>query len=195
MHRLARDQLSNRCTSYQQVKISLASSTQHKIECGIGHLSIKRVVQAVRPEQLVASMRRLASTELGVPTLAPQSLNFDEVVEEASASSPILFIVSAGGDPSYELRTHAAKYETNSSYQERRIAMYILCQCLCTILHCKALEDCHFGMLGVHDAHKSQARTKDMLEIKISITCRSGILFLRMCNSLILENKDQIAAG
>lgn len=61
----------------------------------------------------MAALRLLASCELGVPSLAPQPLNLDALADETSPSTPILFILSAGGDPSSELRSHAAKYVTS----------------------------------------------------------------------------------
>jgi dynein heavy chain, axonemal len=71
-----------------------------------------QVMQVLRPDRLVAALRVLAACELGVPSLAPQPLNIDSLAEEASPGTPVLFIVSAGGDPSSELRSHAAKYAT-----------------------------------------------------------------------------------
>ena len=67
------------------------------------------LVQVLRPDRLVAAWRVLATYELGVANLAPQALNFDAIAEEASPETPILFVVSAGGDPSSELCAHAAK--------------------------------------------------------------------------------------
>lgn len=84
------------------------SSTDHTIILRFGTDGIL-LVQALRPDRLVAALRRLAACELGVPGLAPNPLNLDQIAEEASPATPTLFVVSAGGDPSAELRAHAAK--------------------------------------------------------------------------------------
>ena len=66
------------------------------------------LVQAMRPDRLASAMSAFVCGELGVESIAPAPLSMHRVCEEASASSPVLFIVTPGSDPSQELEEHAA---------------------------------------------------------------------------------------
>ena len=66
------------------------------------------LVQAMRPDRLASAMSSFVCGELGVESVAPAPLSMHHVCQEASASSPVLFIVTPGSDPSQELEEHAA---------------------------------------------------------------------------------------
>jgi dynein heavy chain 2 len=66
------------------------------------------LVQAMRPDRLASAMSSFVCGELGVESIAPAPLSMHRVCEEASAASPVLFIVTPGSDPSQELEEHAS---------------------------------------------------------------------------------------
>lgn len=66
-------------------------------------------MQAVRPDRLSAALHGLAASELGLPSVAPPPHSVPALAAEATAAVPVLFIVTAGGDPSRDLRAHAAQ--------------------------------------------------------------------------------------
>lgn len=68
------------------------------------------LIQTLRPDRLHTVMSDFSRAVLGRKTLFPPPTNLRQVVKESVAKEPILILVSAGADPSSELRelAHAA---------------------------------------------------------------------------------------
>ena len=77
-------------------------------EHGVSAFTELLLVQAMRPDRLASAMSSFVCVELGVKSIAPAPLSMHRVCDEASASSPVLFIVTPGSDPSQELEEHAS---------------------------------------------------------------------------------------
>ena len=76
------------------------------------------LVQALRPDRLESAMTSFVCDQLGVESIAPPPLSLSRVCEEASCTSPALFIVTPGSDPSQELEEHALKARGNGRYHQ-----------------------------------------------------------------------------
>ena len=94
------------------------------------------LVQALRPDRLASAMTLFVCNELSVDSIAPPPLSLNRVCEEASASSPVLFIVTPGSDPSQELEEHASKVMGPARYHQLAMgqgqaeeAMRLLAEC------------------------------------------------------------------
>ena len=81
-------------------------------------------------------MSSFVCTELSVDSIAPPPLSLSRVCDEASASSPVLFIVTPGSDPSQELEEHASKARGSGRYHQLAMgqgqaeeAMRLLAEC------------------------------------------------------------------
>ncbi|KAI8824969.1 dynein heavy chain and region D6 of dynein motor-domain-containing protein [Fimicolochytrium jonesii] len=82
---------------------------------------IQRVllVQALRPDRLLSAMTSFCCGVMGLPTLAPAAMNLAKMSgEESIPTEPILFITTAGADPSDELRELAVKEVGESKYHQ-----------------------------------------------------------------------------
>ena len=94
------------------------------------------LVQALRPDRLASAMSSFVCNELSVDSIAPPPLSLSRVCDEASASSPVLFIVTPGSDPSQELEEHASKARGSGRYHQLAMgqgqaeeAMRLLAEC------------------------------------------------------------------
>jgi dynein heavy chain 2 len=94
------------------------------------------LVQALRPDRLESAMASFVCTQLGVKSIAPPPLSLARVCEEAGCSSPVLFIVTPGSDPSQELEEHAQKTRGRGRYHQLAMgqgqaeeAMRLLAEC------------------------------------------------------------------
>lgn len=68
------------------------------------------LLQATRPDRLVPAVAALAAAVLEVTGgLAPPSLALGEVTAEAGPAQPVLFVTTAGADPSVEIEEYASK--------------------------------------------------------------------------------------
>lgn len=77
------------------------------------------VVQALRPDRLVAALSNFTKNALQLESLAGLPLNFPALTSEIiNANLPALFIVSAGFDPSKELQEHADKTIGRDNFKE-----------------------------------------------------------------------------
>jgi len=66
-------------------------------------------MQVLRPDRLSAALHTLAASELGLQNIAPPAHSIEGLASEATCGTPVLFIVTAGGDPSHDVRAHAIK--------------------------------------------------------------------------------------
>ena len=57
------------------------------------------VVSTLRPDRLLSAMQLFVCSGLGVQSISPNPLNFEKLSEEASPTTPLLFITVAGADP------------------------------------------------------------------------------------------------
>lgn len=77
------------------------------------------VIQALRPDRLQTVMREFSCKILNLKDISPSSTNIRHIYEkETVASEPILIIISAGSDPSDELRELAESTIGKNSYHE-----------------------------------------------------------------------------
>ncbi|KAJ3130163.1 Cytoplasmic dynein 2 heavy chain 1 [Nowakowskiella sp. JEL0407] len=68
------------------------------------------IIQKFRPDRLMSAMNNFVCSVLGIESLAPPTLNIKKIYEEESiCTEPILFITTAGTDPSQELRDVASQ--------------------------------------------------------------------------------------
>lgn len=67
------------------------------------------VVKTLRPDRAMSALHDFTLRTVGVSTLTPPSLHLGDVVRETSPDEPILFVTTAGADPSQELEDFAAK--------------------------------------------------------------------------------------
>lgn len=94
------------------------------------------VVQALRPDRLESAMTFFVCSQLGVTSIAPPPLSLTRVCEEAGSTSPVLFIVTPGSDPTQELEEHALKTRGRGRYHQLAMgqgqaeeAMRLLAEC------------------------------------------------------------------
>ncbi|TPX70937.1 hypothetical protein SpCBS45565_g01524 [Spizellomyces sp. 'palustris'] len=77
------------------------------------------VVQALRPDRLLTTMNKFCCNVIGIESLAPLPLNMSRLhAEETTAREPILFITTAGADPSQELKDFAVQHVGADKYQQ-----------------------------------------------------------------------------
>ena len=94
------------------------------------------LVQALRPDRLQSAMDSFVRTQLGVESIAPPALSLPRVCDEADATTPVLFIVTPGSDPSQELEEHAERAMGRGRYHQLAMgqgqaeeAMRLLAEC------------------------------------------------------------------
>lgn len=76
------------------------------------------LVQTLRPDRLHTVMSDFARAVLARKTLFPPPTNLRQVVKESVAQEPILILVSAGADPSSEMRELAQAAVGSQRYIE-----------------------------------------------------------------------------
>lgn len=77
------------------------------------------LVQTLRPDRLQSAIQQFAGEVLRLQSLSPPALCLPALVDaEASATLPILFLTSAGADPSKELCDYACSAVGKERYQE-----------------------------------------------------------------------------
>lgn len=76
------------------------------------------LLQALRPDRLQSAMTVYVCDAVGVKSMAPPSLNFQDLVNEGQPTEPILFITSAGADPTQELEEFAVKNVGQSGFAQ-----------------------------------------------------------------------------
>ena len=103
---------------------------------GDGAFTQLLIVQAFRPDRLESAMAHFVCTQLSVKTIAPPPLSLARACEEAGSSSPVLFIVTPGSDPSQELEEHAGRARGRGRYHQLAMgqgqaeeAMRLLAEC------------------------------------------------------------------
>jgi dynein heavy chain 2 len=70
------------------------------------------LVQALRPDRLQSAIQMYVCETLQVKSLAPpQGFNLAKLVEETSPTEPILFVATAGADPSQVLPVHVPRFD------------------------------------------------------------------------------------
>lgn len=75
------------------------------------------VIQALRPDRLQSALETFALKALGLKELTPSSINLKHLHKE-QAVEPVLFIVSAGADPSTELEELAKEAVGEGHYHQ-----------------------------------------------------------------------------
>lgn len=76
------------------------------------------VIQALRPDRLMSAIQRYACRAMQLKTVAPPPLSLEKILGESSNSEPILFVTTAGADPSQELEDFAFKVVGKNSFQQ-----------------------------------------------------------------------------
>ncbi|TPX62627.1 hypothetical protein PhCBS80983_g00247 [Powellomyces hirtus] len=76
-------------------------------------------LQALRPDRLLSAMNNFCCTVLGMSSLAPPPLNLERLfTQESLPKEPILFITTAGADPSQELKEFASRTVGDDHYHQ-----------------------------------------------------------------------------
>ncbi|KAJ3141233.1 Cytoplasmic dynein 2 heavy chain 1 [Geranomyces variabilis] len=77
------------------------------------------LTQTLRPDRLLSAMSNFSCAALGMSSLAPPPLNLEKLVtSESLPKEPILFITTAGADPSAELNEFAVRTVGASRYHQ-----------------------------------------------------------------------------
>ena len=77
------------------------------------------IVKVFRPDRLESSMTNFVSEALKKKNISPAPLSLSALYEnDSSPEEPILFIISAGSDPSTELQEFAASEVGREGYHE-----------------------------------------------------------------------------
>ena len=77
------------------------------------------VIQAFRPDRLESAMKQFVCDLLGIKDISPETLNLRKLyTKETISTEPILIIISAGADPSAELRDLAIEITGKDRYAE-----------------------------------------------------------------------------
>lgn len=93
----------------ESVCVLLMAAVCHIPRVATQCVSCASASQALRPDRLPAALHDLAASELGLQNVAPMAQSIAALADEASSGVPVLFVVTAGGDPSHDLRAHALK--------------------------------------------------------------------------------------
>lgn len=82
----------------------------HEVRGQVSNFQKLMLIQTLRPDRLHTVMSDFARAVLGRKALFPPPTNMRQIVKETVATEPILILVSAGADPSSEMRelAHAA---------------------------------------------------------------------------------------
>ncbi|KAJ3022561.1 Cytoplasmic dynein 2 heavy chain 1 [Thoreauomyces humboldtii] len=77
------------------------------------------VTQALRPDRLLSAMNKFCCDALGMSNLAPLALNLEKLhKDESIPKEPVLFITTAGADPSQELKELALRVVGADQYHQ-----------------------------------------------------------------------------
>nr|CAD7430089.1 unnamed protein product [Timema monikensis] len=76
------------------------------------------IVQALRPDRLHSSLLHFTAHILGLQDLSPPTLSLKQLMAETLSSEPVLLVISAGADPSEELRVLAHSIVGAQRYHE-----------------------------------------------------------------------------
>ncbi|CAG9464002.1 unnamed protein product [Pedinophyceae sp. YPF-701] len=76
------------------------------------------LVQALRPDRLRSAMATYARSILGIKSVDPPAVPMTHLVEKASATSPLLFLLTPGADPSQNLLEVASRTVGSNQYEE-----------------------------------------------------------------------------
>lgn len=76
------------------------------------------VLSVFRPDRFLTAINNYVCQTLGVQSMSPPPLNYASLVEETSADEPILFIATAGADPTAELEDFAIKTVGKDSFKQ-----------------------------------------------------------------------------
>jgi dynein heavy chain len=79
------------------------------------------ILRALRPDRLVYGFGSLVHATLGGIYLTPPPLSLEEVYLESSASTPLLFILSPGGNPVAEVEVLGKKYGFTEEKQNLKV--------------------------------------------------------------------------
>jgi dynein heavy chain 2 len=67
------------------------------------------VLQALRPDRLQSAIKVYVCEAVGVSSVSPPPMNFQALVNETGPATPVLFVTTAGADPTQELEEFAIK--------------------------------------------------------------------------------------
>ncbi|KAJ3189734.1 Cytoplasmic dynein 2 heavy chain 1 [Gaertneriomyces sp. JEL0708] len=67
------------------------------------------LIQAVRPDRLLQAVGRFCCSALKLPDLSPLSASVDAICNETQPHQPVLFIITAGVDPTQEIAEAASR--------------------------------------------------------------------------------------
>lgn len=76
------------------------------------------VLQTLRPDRLQSAIQVYVCEALEVSSVSPPPLNFADLVKETSPSEAILFVTTAGADPTQELEEFAVKTVGKNSFAQ-----------------------------------------------------------------------------
>ncbi|KAF0686502.1 Aste57867_21689 [Aphanomyces stellatus] len=90
-----------------------------KVDKGLSPFQRVLLVQALRPDRLQSAIQNFICTLLKIKTLTPPSLDLKDLcMSEASSTTPVLLITTAGADPSKELEEVATEIVGRDHYFE-----------------------------------------------------------------------------
>nr|AML30860.1 axonemal inner arm dynein heavy chain 4 [Marsilea vestita] len=69
------------------------------------------IVRCIRPDKVVPAIRDFVYEQLGAEFVRPPQFNLEACYKESSATCPLIFVLSAGSDPTAVLLTFAAEKE------------------------------------------------------------------------------------
>lgn len=79
------------------------------------------VIQALRPDRMLSALQNYTQEALGVVSMSPPPLSLQVLLNETRATEPVLFVTTAGADPTQELEEFAEKVVGKGAF--RQLAM------------------------------------------------------------------------
>ena len=72
------------------------------------------LLRCFRPNRIIFAMNHYVATAMGEKYLVPPTIHFDSILEQASSTTPVMFVLSPGSDPTNDIQKLAErKLSTN----------------------------------------------------------------------------------
>jgi len=78
----------------------------------VNRLGWLAVIKCLKPNKLVPAVQKLIAAEIGSKYVDPPTFNLSKVFEDSTCSTPLIFILSAGSDPTSSLYQLASEMDT-----------------------------------------------------------------------------------
>lgn len=75
------------------------------------------VYRCIRPDKVVPAMQDFVTLKLGPQFVIPPSFNLDACYKDSSATCPLIFVLSAGSDPTAALLSYAGAFPSQASFE------------------------------------------------------------------------------